>query len=151
MATRILLKEIRKLSEELEENSGFMARPKEDNMMEWNASVVGPDEYPYQGGQFELTLHFSFDFPLRPPRVHFSTRIFHPNVDTCGNVCAHFLKEQWKPFFSISYILSAITSLLLYPNTDNPVSNRIADMYLNNRETFEVMAREFTFKYARKT
>jgi ubiquitin-protein ligase len=33
--------------------------PNEDNIMSWNAVIFGPDDTPWEGGTFSLTLDFT--------------------------------------------------------------------------------------------
>lgn len=38
-----------------------------------------PDDTPWEGGTFNLTLEFSEDYPNKAPTVKFITKMFHPN------------------------------------------------------------------------
>ena len=38
-----------------------------------------PDDTPWEGGTFKLTLEFTEDYPNKPPVVKFVTKMFHPN------------------------------------------------------------------------
>lgn len=70
---------------------------------------------PYQGGVFFLTIHFPTDYPFKPPKVAFTTRIYHPNINSNGSICLDILRSQWSPALTISKgnSLSFITSSLL--------------------------------------
>ena len=53
---------------------------------------------PYNKGAFKIALAFPTDYPFKPPKVTFSTKIYHPNVDEHGAICIGILKgEAWKP------------------------------------------------------
>lgn len=41
--------------------------------------VISPDDTPWEGGTFNLTLEFSEDYPNKAPTVRFITKMFHPN------------------------------------------------------------------------
>ncbi len=43
--------------------------------------IRGPDGTPYVGGNFELEILLSENYPLSPPKCLFITKIYHPNID----------------------------------------------------------------------
>jgi hypothetical protein len=49
----------------------------------WNTSCFTsyrPDDTPWEGGTFKLSMQFSEDYPNKPPVVKFVSKLFHPNV-----------------------------------------------------------------------
>ncbi|TQD73710.1 hypothetical protein C1H46_040752 [Malus baccata] len=48
----------------------------------------------WDGGFFPLTLHFSEDYPSKPPKCKFSSGFFHPNVYPSGTVRLSILNED---------------------------------------------------------
>lgn len=48
----------------------------------------------WEGGFFPLTLHFSEDYPSKPPKCKFPQGFFHPNVYPSGTVCLSILNED---------------------------------------------------------
>jgi ubiquitin-protein ligase len=57
---------------------------------------------PFQGGVFFLAIHFPTDYPFKPPKVNFTTRIYHPNINSNGSICLDILRDQWSPALTIS-------------------------------------------------
>ncbi len=64
---------------------GLMAGPvSEDNFFEWEAAVTGPEDCPFEDGVFVARISFPRDYPLNPPRMKFTSQIFHPNIYPVG-------------------------------------------------------------------
>ncbi|XP_026714412.1 ubiquitin-conjugating enzyme E2 D2 isoform X1 [Athene cunicularia] len=124
------------------------AGPVGDDMFHWQATIMGPNDSPYQGGVFFLTIHFPTDYPFKPPKVAFTTRIYHPNINSNGSICLDILRSQWSPALTISKVLLSICSLLCDPNPDDPLVPEIARIYKTDREKYNRIAREWTQKYA---
>ncbi|KAK8948226.1 Ubiquitin-conjugating enzyme E2 8 [Platanthera guangdongensis] len=119
-----------------------------DDMFHWQATIMGPNDSPYAGGVFLVTIHFPPDYPFKPPKVAFRTKVFHPNINSNGNICLDILKDQWSPALTISKVLLSICSLLTDPNPDDPLVPEIAHMCKNDRQRYEATARNWTQKYA---
>jgi len=124
------------------------AGPVGDDLFHWQATIMGPPESPYQGGVFFLTIHFPTDYPFKPPKVAFTTRIYHPNINSNGSICLDILRSQWSPALTISKVLLSICSLLCDPNPDDPLVPEIARIFKTDREKYTDLAREWTRKYA---
>jgi ubiquitin-protein ligase len=43
------------------------------------SGIRGPSGTPYEGGVFVAVLTFPKDYPLSPPKMKFTTDIYHPN------------------------------------------------------------------------
>ena len=83
---------------------------------EWVSTIAGPKGSPYDGGVFYLSIHFPTNYPFTPPKVTFSTRIYHCNITSAGVICLDILKDNWSPALTISKVLLSISSLLTDPN-----------------------------------
>merc|ERR1719229_76095 len=112
------------------------------------ASLFGPEESPYAGGIFFLRIRFPLDYPFKPPKVQFITKIYHCNVNTHGSICLDILSDQWSPALTISKVLLSILSLLTDANPADPLTPAIADLYVKNRTKHDENAKAWTYKYA---
>ena len=129
--------------------SNCSAGPIDDDIYQWQATIMGPEDSPYHGGVFYLKICFPKDYPFKPPKMVFTTKIYHCNISgISGGICLDILKDQWSPALTISKILLSICSLLDDPNPDDPLVPDIADQYTNNRVMYDMTAREWTVKFA---
>jgi len=124
------------------------AGPKGDDLYNWEGTIIGPSDSPYQGGIFCLNIVFPVDYPFKPPKISFVTKIYHPNINTNGGICLDILKDQWSPALTIGKVLLSISSLLCDPNPDDPLVPEIANLLKTNKKKFEENARQWTAKYA---
>lgn len=124
------------------------AGPVAENMFHWQATIMGPDDSPYQGGVFFLTIRFPTNYPFKPPKISFITKIYHPNISKNGSICLDILDSQWSPALTISKVLLSICSLLCDPNPDDPLVPEIARVYRKDLKEYNKLAREWTKRYA---
>jgi len=147
MSARRILKEISDLRKDAPENCS--AGPRDDgDVYTWDAMIVGPSDSPYAGGIFNMEIHFPSDYPFKPPKVVFKTKIYHPNVSAHGAICLDILKDQWSPALTVGKVLLSICSLLTDANPKDPLMPEIADMFIRDRATFDETAREWTRRFA---
>ena len=124
------------------------AGPLNDNIFEWEATIMGPNNSPYKGGLFFLRINFPKDYPFKPPKVRFKTKVYHPNINNSGEICLDILKNQWSPALTTSKVLLSVCSLLTDPNPDDPLVVDIANQYNKDKETFNRTAEEWTRTFA---
>jgi len=121
---------------------------REGELFAWEGTLLGPKDSPYEGGLFLLSIEFPVNYPFKPPKVAFKTKVFHPNINAQGGICLDILKDQWSPALSIAKVLLSISSLLTDANPKDPLVPEIARLYVDNRPEFDRMAREWTERYA---
>ena len=141
--------DVRRLQKELldiqrNDIPNLSAGPVGENLFEWEAVILGPVETPYEGGIFNLNISIPSNYPFKPPIVIFKTKIYHPNINSSGNICLDILKSQWSPSLTISKILLSICSLLSDPNPNDPLVPEIASVFKNNIELYNKTAKEWT-------
>ncbi|CAG8488772.1 9246_t:CDS:2 [Acaulospora colombiana] len=97
-------------------SSAKSAGPKGENLYEWVSTITGPAGSPYDGGIFFLDITFPQDYPFKPPKIVYRTRIYHCNINSSGQICLDILKDNWSPALTISKVLLSICSLLTDAN-----------------------------------
>ncbi|KAK8766868.1 hypothetical protein V5799_006353 [Amblyomma americanum] len=69
----------------------------ESNILTWQGLIV-PENSPYNKGAFRIEINFPAEYPFKPPKITFRTKIYHPNIDEKGQVCLPIISaDNWKP------------------------------------------------------
>ena len=72
----------------------------------WEPWYFFSDDTPFEGGIFKIKLSISKEYPSLPPKGHFMTKVFHPNVNPdSGEICVNTLKKDWTPNLGLKHIL----------------------------------------------
>ena len=149
MAQRRLQYEYEKFVQE-PANSKIRAGPlSKSNFFDWWAIIVGPTGTPYEGGVFNINVHFPTEYPFKPPTLRFETKVFHPNISRKGAVCVDILQKEWWPALTTAKVLLSVSSLLASPNLEAPVDAVSAHLYVENYTLYEETARQWTQRYAK--
>ncbi|EEF27994.1 ubiquitin-conjugating enzyme E2 I, putative [Ricinus communis] len=118
---------------------GFVAKPETlpdgtVNLMVWHCTIPGKSGTDWEGGYFPLTLHFSEDYPSKPPKCKFPQGFFHPNVYPSGTVCLSILNEDsgWRPAITVKQILVGIQDLLDQPNPADPAQTEGYHLFIQH-------------------
>ena len=147
MALRRIIREFNLL--EKEPPIPCKAKSVDEDVYHWIINMEGPSGTPYSEGVFYLEVRFPLDYPFAPPKILFTTKIYHPNINSNGNICLDILKDEWSPVLTISKILLSISSLLSDPNPDDPLVTEIAKLYRDDIESYNKKAREHTLLHAK--
>lgn len=147
MALRRITKELRDIQRDPPSNCSA-GLSNNDDLYDWDAQIFGPKDSPYENGIFKLKIKFTTDYPYKPPKVSFVTKIYHPNISSSGSICLDILSSQWSPALTVSKVLLSICSLLDEPNPDDPLASEVASVYRTDRAKYNENVREWTRKYA---
>jgi len=122
----------------------------ESNLLDWQGLLV-PDAPPYNKGAFLIDLKFPPEYPFKPPKISFRTKIYHPNVDEKGQVCLPIVfAENWKPATKTDQVIQALVNLVNEPEPEHPLRADLAEEYTKERKKFMKNAEEFTKKNGEK-
>ncbi|CAF0918354.1 unnamed protein product [Adineta ricciae] len=112
-------------------------------------SILGPPDTPYAGARFHVDIIVVDTYPFNPPKVRFTTKIWHPNVSSVtGAICLDILKDQWAAAMTIRTVLLSLQALLATPEPDDPQDAVVANQYKKDRSLFEKTARHWANVYA---
>ncbi len=159
MSSKQQICRLKKDAKDFKQNNGkadtisenISAGPIDDkDMTQWQAMIIGPVGTPYEGGTFKLYIKIPLEYPMKPPHINFTTKIYHPNINSNGDICLDTLKDNWSPSISLEKLLLSICSLMEEPNVSDPLVPEIANIYKESKELFNKKAREHTLRFANK-
>ena len=129
-----------------------------NNIFTWRITMSGPTNTPYGGGLFTILATFPHDYPVHGPEFKFKNKIFHLNVnfsDDPGHICISSLND-WRirgqvkdlPFYTVKQALFDIFCLFYNQGVVGAYDQKMAELYMNNRQAFDAEARNWTQLYA---
>ena len=122
----------------------------ESNILQWQGLLV-PDAPPFNKGAFRIEIVFPAEYPFKPPKINFKTKIYHPNVDEKGQICLPIISvENWKPATKTDQVIQALVALINEPEPDHPLRGDLAEEYSKDKRKFMKNAEEFTKKHGEK-
>ncbi|ODQ64838.1 ubiquitin-conjugating enzyme E2 2 [Nadsonia fulvescens var. elongata DSM 6958] len=139
-ARRRLMRDFKRM--QTDAPAGVSASPLPDNVLVWNAVIIGPTDTPFEDGTFRLILNFDESYPNKPPTVKFLSTMFHPNVYASGELCLDILQNRWSPTYDVAAILTSIQSLLNDPNIGSPANVEASNMYRDQRSLYVKRVKE---------
>ena len=152
MSLRRIQKELEELNKEQTVN--YCAGPVNDSdLFNWQATILGPKDTPYENGIFYIDIKFSKDHPFKPPLCIMKTRIYHPNLREDKKICCcamSILGDGWNTSLTISKVLRSIYCLLIDPNIEccDNGNYEAFQLYNTDREKFNTKAKDWTKRYA---
>ncbi|KAG8455912.1 hypothetical protein GDO86_001923, partial [Hymenochirus boettgeri] len=113
-ASRRLMKELEEIRKSGMKNFRCI-QVDEANLLTWQGLIV-PDNPPYDKGAFRIEINFPAEYPFKPPKITFKTKIYHPNIDEKGQVCLPVISaENWKPATKTDQVISVSHALATTP------------------------------------
>ena len=91
------------------------------------------------------------DFPNKPPKGYFLTKIFHPNVaQPSGEICVNTLKRDWNPAkWSLEHIFSIIKCLLIVPFPESALNEEAGRQFMESYDEYFSAAQLYTQIHAK--
>jgi ubiquitin-protein ligase len=127
----------------------------EGNTSKLTAVIPGPEEPSiWAGGRFTVSITLPADYPFSPPKIKFTSPMFHPNVydkgteavtelgigaKGKGDICVDILDKAWTPAMTINAALKSIQSMLDSPNIDSPANIDAAKLYRDDKDMYNAM------------
>ncbi|XP_074599826.1 ubiquitin conjugating enzyme 10 [Brevipalpus obovatus] len=122
----------------------------EQNMLTWQGLIV-PESPPYNKGAFRIEINFPPEYPFKPPKITFRTKIYHPNIDEKGNVCIPIIcAENWKPATKTDQVIQSLVALVNDPEPEHALRGDVAEEFAKDKKKFMKNADEHTRKYAER-
>jgi len=103
----------------------------------------------YQGGVFTVDIVIPDDYPFKPPKMKFDTKVWHPNISSVtGAICLDILKNEWTPALTIRTALISLQALMCAPVPEDPQDAQVASQYKSDRKAFEETVKNWVDLYA---
>ena len=121
-----------------------------ENIYLWEVYMAGPPDSTHDGGVFRAELEFPKDYPYNPPKMRFTSEMWHPNIHDDGLVCISILHppveefgsgeslaERWNPIQTVETVLISVRSLLGDPNLSSPANIDAGVQYRNDLDGYK--------------
>ncbi|WPK22976.1 hypothetical protein PUMCH_000199 [Australozyma saopauloensis] len=91
----------------------IIAKPNDENILEWHYVITGPPKTPYENGQYHGVLRFPLDYPFKPPSISIITPNgrFSCNTRLCLSM-SDYHPDTWNPTWSVLTILTGLLSFM---------------------------------------
>ena len=122
----------------------------EPGLLGCHVLLPGPEDTPYAGGNYTVSIILPKAFPFKSPSVAFQTPIWHPNVEVeKGGVCLDVINDKWTPITRLVTVVETyLPQLLRHPNKDDPLNAAAASMMHNDLADYTAYVKLHTAKYA---
>ncbi len=100
----------------IEKEKDIMVKLVDKNYRHMKATIKGSEDSVYEGGLFVIDIQIVDNYPYKPPKMKFDTKIWHPNISSqTGAICLDILKDEWSPALSIRTALRSLQALMTSP------------------------------------
>ncbi len=132
-----------------EKNSNVQVKLVNNDFRHWKGRIKGPIDTCYQGGIFDVDIIIPNDYPFKPPKMKFDTKIWHPNISSVtGAICLDILKNEWTPALTIRTALISLQALMCEPVPNDPQDAVVAKQYMSDIKLFNQTAKHWVEEYA---
>ena len=141
--------ELRKISMDKSDDIKLVLNS-DDDFTRLLGSFIGFENTPYEGGLYEININIPSEFPFKPPKATFKTRVWHPNISSAtGYICLDLLREgKWAAAISLKNVLTSIKTLLIMAEPNDPQDAVVASQYMRDKDCFEKTAAFWNHEYA---
>ena len=132
-----------------EKNSNVLVKLVNNDIRHWKGRIKGPIDTCYQGGIFDVDIIIPNEYPFKPPKMKFDTKIWHPNISSVtGAICLDILKNEWTPALTIRTALISLQALMCEPVPNDPQDAVVAKQYMSDIKLFNQTAKHWVEEYA---
>ena len=135
--------------QKMQKDGGVQVKLVDNNIRHWKGRIKGPIDTCYAGGVFDVDIIIPDDYPFKPPKMKFDTKIWHPNISSVtGAICLDILKNEWTPALTIRTALISLQALMCEPVPNDPQDAVVAKQYLSDIKLFNATAKHWVEEYA---
>ena len=134
---------------DLKKDTSVQVKIVNNDIRHWKGRIKGPIDTCYAGGVFDVDIVIPDDYPFKPPKMKFDTKIWHPNISSVtGAICLDILKNEWTPALTIRTALISLQALMCEPVPNDPQDAVVAKQYMSDINLFNATAKHWVEEYA---
>ena len=119
-----------------------------DRLEPWRSRFENVPTLVFENGVFKIKLVLPSDYPQAPPKGHFLTKIFHPNISKAGEICVNTLKKDWKADLGIGHVLQVVRCLLINPFAESALNEEAGKLFMEEYDAYFKRAQMMTEVHA---